>query len=714
MEKRPLSQWFLKATDFSKDLVDGLEDPSLINWRDITAVQRNWIGDCDGTALALEVDGGHDALSVWTGHVERVYGASYVGVSREHLLFDKDMIAESVHCGALDCDVHRLTATAANPFTGQKIPIFAFEKTDHFPEGADCYLGGTLGDLKVDSEVAAALGLRTMDVVDADGALQNSGPYTGLKVAEARTRLLEDAKRLKIGGNLKSSRLGDWLISRQRYWGTPIPIIHCPKCGPVPVPEDQLPVKLPEGAVPQGGGGEGQSPLAQMSDWVDCKCPCSEQLAAKRETDTMDTFVDSSWYFLRYLDPENDSEAVTRSKADAGMPVGLYIGGKEHAVLHMYYARFVTHFLHRIGVSPVKEPFQRLLTQGMVKGKSYRVKGSGRYARPSEVETSGEGKKETAVERATGEKCVVEWEKMSKSKHNGVDPVDMLEKYGCDTTRWMMLCDVSPASDRKWSEESYARIRNIQSRFVKLVSMAADLQETELPEIADQTAEEWKLKLFDARNYYLKGINHSYGFTRNLAVVISRIQSLQGELWSCPGQVKRDHWEYQRGLGAALIALAPIAPHFAAEMWERFSRVPRKLGDEFEWGKSVFQQPWPELDDTYNLKIAVKSRGKDVVQIPVARWRFRDLGAEEAFDLACHEPKIQEGVLPHEFTYEFSKLEDYEATLSFNFSLSEEEVLAERKATKEEKKRKKMERVERKKKYEANVAAKAAKLSTDS
>ena len=713
MEKRPLSQWFLKATDFSKDLVDGLDNPSLINWRDVTKLQRNWIGDCDGTTITFKLDEGTESLSVWTGHVERIYGVSHIGLSREHILFNKELIDKSVHCDVLECDVHRLEITASNPFSGKRIPIFAFDKTVHFPEGADCYLGGTLSDTKLDSEIAASLALESVDVV-VGGALQNSGPYTGLEVDAARERLLEDSRRLRIGGKLASSRLGDWLISRQRYWGTPIPIIHCPKCGPVPVPADQLPVKLPEGAVPLGGGGECTSPLAQMPEWVNCKCPCSEQIDAKRETDTMDTFVDSSWYFLRYLDPKNDAEAVSRQKADDGMPVGLYIGGKEHAVLHMYYARFVTHFLHSIGVSPVKEPFQRLLTQGMVKGKSYRVKGSGRYVKASEVETQGEGKKETAVERATGEKCVVEWEKMSKSKYNGVDPVDILEKYGCDTTRWMMLCDVGPASDRNWTEDSYARIKNIQSRFLKLVSAAVELQNVELPEIADQTVEEWKLKLFDARNYYLKGINHSYDLTRNLAVVIARIQSFQGELWNCPGQIKRDYWEYQRSLGTSLIALAPIAPHFAAEMWERFSKVPRKLGDEFEWERSVFQQTWPELDDTYNLKILVKARGEDITKIPVARWKFKELGAEEAFDLACHEPKIQEQVLPRDFTYEFSKFDDYEATLNFNFTLSKEEHRTQREAEKAEKKRKKLERVERKKKYEASMDAKAAKVNTDS
>ena len=191
MEKRPLSQWFLKATDFSKDLVDGLDDPSLINWRDIKKMQQNWIGDCDGTAITFKVEEGPESLSVWTGHVERIYGASHIGLSKEHLLFNEELIDVSVHCAALNCDVHRLKTTASNPLSGKRIPIFAFDTTEHFPEGADSYLGGTLSDLKLDAEIAADLAIEPVDIVDAQGVLQNSGPYTGLKVDAARERLLE-------------------------------------------------------------------------------------------------------------------------------------------------------------------------------------------------------------------------------------------------------------------------------------------------------------------------------------------------------------------------------------------------------------------------------------------------------------------------------------------------------------------------------------------
>ena len=274
----------------------------------------------------------------------------------------------------------------------------------------------------------------------------------------SREEVLEEAKRRKIGGHLCGPKLKDWLVSRQRYWGTPIPVVHCQgECGAVPVQEDQLPVELPE---MDRLSSRGASPLLEAEDWIQTTCPkCGGP--ARRETDTMDTFVDSSWYFLRYLDPRNEERSVDPDKAKA-MPVDIYIGGKEHATLHLYYARFFTHFLHSIGVSPVKEPFRSLLVQGMVKGKSYRVKGTGQYLRPDQVEFPKDEKGKPVEKDGERRPLVVEWEKMSKSKHNGVDPNEVLDRYGSDTVKMMMLSGVGPASDRNWSEESYPRIRNLQ------------------------------------------------------------------------------------------------------------------------------------------------------------------------------------------------------------------------------------------------------------
>ena len=250
----------------------------------------------------------------------------------------------------------------------------------------------------------------------------------------------------------------------------------------------------------------------------------------------MDTFVDISWYFLRYLDSKNNTEPFSKEAVN-NMPVDLYIGGMEHAYLHLYFARFFTHFLHSIGLSPVKEPFCNLITQGMVKGRSYRVKSSTKYLKPDQVyEECGK-----FFVKDTNAPIVTEWEKMSKSKHNGVDPGSMFAVYGCDTVRLMMLCNVGPGSDRNWSEETYPGIRNMQIKPWKLVYQAVDLQEKTLPEMRyDKEMQEYRDKLRVARNTHLRHVNYNYSHTRNLAVVIARVNSMIAAAWSVPGQVKRD------------------------------------------------------------------------------------------------------------------------------------------------------------------------------
>jgi len=306
------------------------------------------------------------------------------------------------------------------------------------------------------------------------------------------------------------------------------------------------------------------------------------------------------------------------SKANA-LPVDVYVGGKEHAILHLYYARFVTHFLHSIGVSPIKEPFSRLLVQGMVKGKSYRVKGTGKYLKADEVDMSNEKK---PVVKDTENPVVMDWEKMSKSKHNGVDPSAVLDKYGCDTVRMMMLSGVGPASDRNWSEDAYPRMRNLQVRLLKLVSLAVTLSKEDLPPLPEERMAKLKAKMWDARNYYLKGINHSYELTQNLAMVMARIESLVKEMWSVPGQAKKSLPEYHRCMATAIITLAPVAPHLAAELWRGFTTVEGRLcDDEYKWSESVFKQPWPALDENYNLKMVVRRNEEDIAEILVALWK---------------------------------------------------------------------------------------------
>lgn len=331
---------------------------------------------------------------------------------------------------------------------------------------------------------------------------------------EMRQQIIAKAQEMGIGGDYKvSSKLKDWLISRQRFWGTPIPIIHCESCGAVPVPEQDLPVKLPELSENVG------KPLSQNENWLKCECPKCKNPNAKRETDTMDTFVDSSWYFLRYLDVNNQKDLVDKRTGNNFMPVDVYIGGKEHAVLHLYYARFMNHFLYQKGYVPHPEPFRKLLVQGMVKGKTFRRKDTGQYLKADEVEIINE-KKSKAIEKSTKKPVDIIWEKMSKSKFNGVDPVDVINTHGCDTMRLIMLGDVAPTSHRNWSEVTFPGIINWQKRLWMTLhdlhqhrSKASEIQKT-------KAFDEHEEKLLDSANFFASGATFNFMHSHQVNVKI--------------------------------------------------------------------------------------------------------------------------------------------------------------------------------------------------
>lgn len=421
VEKRLLRQWFVKTTKFAKALYDGLNDLIVEDWKDIIKVQKHWIGECNGYSFTLRVEPSLSSpvkdLTVWTQSPEYLLNDCFVAIKSSHLL----------NSGQGDKRVtDRLSGyTLTNPFTGSQIPIIITDSV-LFPMGrsgatSDIYLG--LPDLHEDD---AQLFEKYK--------LERSSTDKQIRGDVDRQTVLEKATELDIGGYPISSKLQDWLISRQRYWGTPIPIVHCDSCGAVPDKRENLPVTLE--CVKKGH----------------VECPKCGQ-PARRESDTMDTFVDSSWYFLRYLDSKNETEIFDKTKAREMMPVDLYIGGKEHAELHLYYARFINHFLHSQGLVPEPEPFKRLLVQGMVMGRSFRVKETGKYVTEKEVEVL-DAKKGKAVERGTGKQVVVTWEKMSKSKVNGVDPAEIINEYGCDATRLFILGNVAPMSHRNWSTDS--------------------------------------------------------------------------------------------------------------------------------------------------------------------------------------------------------------------------------------------------------------------
>lgn len=429
VERKLLKQWFIRSTKFAKQLYDGLDDPMLEDWYAITKIQKHWIGKPSGYSFALELFNVNESnngtqlenITVWTERPEEMKNAGFIAIKSDHALNEGNK------------EFHMLDVTAKNPFNeGTTIPIIVCNDVQ-FEPFCDTYLGVPTVNAG-DKEIAEKLWLKYDETVPS------------IKQREA---VLKKAKSKNIGGYLVSSRIQDWLISRQRYWGTPIPIVHCAKCGPIAVPETLLPIKLPEVTMDESGR---PIPLSKRDDWLQTECPKCKSPKAVRESDTMDTFFDSSWYFLRYLNPNDTGKIFDKSLAKKVMPVDLYIGGIEHAVLHLYIARFVMQYLHSQSLVPTGEPFKRLLVQGMINGRTYLAK-DGRFLQENEVSVLNE-KLNRAEEIGTGMPVRMQWEKMSKSKKNGIDPLELFAEYSVDTIRLIMLADTAPRSPRNWSKLS--------------------------------------------------------------------------------------------------------------------------------------------------------------------------------------------------------------------------------------------------------------------
>lgn len=421
-----------------------------------------------------------------------------------------------------------------NPVSDMTIPIYITDDVD-YPEGRDIYLASPQWNEK-DTILSRKLGV----------SIPKEANIINLEAENLRAT--EIAQKKNVGGHAVSSKLKDWLISRQRYWGTPIPIIHCSNCGTVPVPYGELPVTLPK----RNSSTSGIQTLAQSEDWINCKCPkCKSD--AKRETDTMDTFVDSSWYYYRFLDPHNEKMPFDKDKLVGKTPVHIYIGGKEHAVLHLYYARFMSYFLNSLGWTPTEEPFKKLVVQGMVMGQSYKVKSSGKYIPVSSVEKIGTDYKE----KQTGQQVSVQWEKMSKSKHNGENPEKLLATYGCDTIRLLMLADVPPGTSRHWSDASeyldfYPNnvfVFTLMSYFLYILALPGVVNwqhrlwltmreflthksnnSLQTNKLSANIFKKHEQKLWDSKNYFIATATYHFKHTHKLSVGISRLQALTSVL----------------------------------------------------------------------------------------------------------------------------------------------------------------------------------------
>ncbi len=648
VEKRRLRQWFLRITAYAGELLDDL--PKLEGWPErVRTMQANWIGRSSGAELRFpllgpEGESSGESLTVFTTRPETIYGASYGVLAPEHPLVPSlthadqaDAVTAFIDLVGRQSEQERtaedrpkrgvpLGSHVRNPATGEAIPLWIadYVLADY---GTGVVMGVPAHDQR-DFLFARQYELPVRQVIVPEGSdehafegsawvepgvLIHSGPYNGLRSSEAKARIVADAAAAGWGTERVQYRLRDWLISRQRYWGCPIPVIHCESCGVMPVPEEQLPVELPTGLRLEGRGG---SPLAKLEEWVQVPCPCCGA-PARRETDTMDTFMCSSWYYLRYADPGNDGKPFERAAVDRWLPVDQYVGGIEHAILHPLYSRFFTRVLRDRGLLGFDEPFAHLLTQGMVQGITYRNPHSGRYVAPADVADPTDPR-----DPVDGQPLEVSYDKMSKSKYNGVDPAAVIERYGADTARMFILFKAPPEKDLEWDdadvEGQYRFLQRIwrlvegaQQRGLSLAGgeeAAAELPAAELSE--DERA------LRRAVHTAIAEVSADLVGTLQCNTAVSELMKLANAMAAHLEAVSEP--VAREALRTLLVLLAPFAPHLAEELWHRLGANP----DSDDGSGSIHSQSWPQVDgnalrrSTIPLVIQVKGKVRGSLEVP--------------------------------------------------------------------------------------------------
>ncbi|MGC9527119.1 MAG: leucine--tRNA ligase [Limnospira sp.] len=649
VERKLLRQWFLKITDYAEELLNDLE--KLPGWPErVRLMQANWIGKSVGARLDFPV-AGHDAtISVFTTRPDTIYGVTYVVLAPEHPLvaqvttpdrkadveaFIKEVTAESEMERTAEDKPKRGVPTggkAINPFTEKEVPIWIADYV-LYEYGTGAVMGVPAHDTR-DFAFATQYSLPIRQVIvpdDADndndpdeakvaytepGIMVESGPFSGEHSAHGKQAVIEYAEDEGYGEGRIQYRLRDWLISRQRYWGCPIPVIHCPECGAVPVPDADLPVKLPENVE---FSGRGPSPLAKLEDWVNVPCP-SCGTPAKRETDTMDTFIDSSWYFLRYPDAKNETQVFDPEKTNDWMPVDQYVGGIEHAILHLLYSRFFTKVLRDRGLLKCDEPFRRLLTQGMVQGLTYKNPKTGKYI------PAGEINPDDPKDPETGDRLEVFYEKMSKSKYNGVDPLVVMEKYGADTARMFILFKAPPEKDLEWDDADVEGQFRFLNRVWRLVADFANSQSPGAKKAKKGNLSKAEKDLRRAIHTAIKEVTEDLEGDYQFNTAVSEMMKLSNAL-SDAKDIK-DSPVYAEGIETLLKLLAPFAPHIAEELWQMVGG-----------GESVHVQSWPELDEsalavdeiTLVIQINGKTRGTIPVPSGADKQTLEDLARESEF-----------------------------------------------------------------------------------
>jgi len=635
IEKREIPMYYFKITAYADELLEGLDD--LPGWPEqVKTMQRNWIGKSRGMEVQFpyNVDsiGETGALKVFTTRPDTLMGATYVAVAAEHHLATlaaknnpelQAFIAECKGGSVAEADVATQEKKGLptglfveHPLTGEKLPVWVANYVlMHYGDGAVMAVPAHderdfefahKYNLPVKSVVRTSSGDSNptpwQDAYGEHGTLINSGEFDGLDFAGAFDAIEVALIKKSLGASRTQFRLRDWGISRQRYWGCPIPIIHCNTCGDVPVPEDQLPVVLPEDVVPDGAG----SPLARMPEFYECTCPkCGAP--AKRETDTMDTFVESSWYYARYASPHYEGGLVEKSAADHWLPVDQYIGGIEHAILHLLYARFFHKLMRDEGLVSSNEPFKNLLTQGMVIAETYyRREANGAYTwfNPADVELERDSKAKVISARLKADGLPVEiggTEKMAKSKNNGVDPQSMIDQFGADTCRLFMMFASPPDMSAEWSDSGVEG----SHRFLKRVWRLAQAHVTQgLPGKLDvATLNDEQKAIRRSIHQAIKQASHDVGQNHKFNTAIAQVMTLMNVLEKAAQGTEQDRALIHEGLETVTLLLAPITPHICHELWHRLGHA-----------DPVIDAGWPVLDDSAlvqdSLQLVIQVNGK--------------------------------------------------------------------------------------------------------
>ena len=629
--KKNLEQWFFKITDYAETLLQELD--KLPGWPEkVKTMQRNWIGRSEGVEVQFALEERPEKISVYTTRIDTLYGVSYVVLAPEHPLvlelvsgteYEADVLAFIEKMNGLN-EITRTSTEAEkeglfigayclNPLSGEKVPLWIANYV-LLEYGTGAVMGVPAHDER-DFEFATKYSLEIKTVIapsgsapeekdqplkaayTGEGVMVNSDSFDGLSSEEGWERIADEAARLGMGQRKVNFRLRDWLISRQRYWGTPIPMVYCESCGTVPVPEEQLPILLPTVDVFKAG----ENPLALSKSFTETTCPkCGG--AARRETDTMDTFACSSWYFLRYTDPRNTEAPFAQSAVDQWMNVDQYVGGVEHAILHLLYARFFTKALRDFGYLKVDEPFQNLLTQGMV--------------------------------------CM-DGSKMSKSKGNIVSPEVIIGKYGADTARLFILFAAPPERDLEWSDQGVEGCYRFLNRVWRLVAQYEPIIKAEQSRASgslDQAGEWGELDTAgkDMRrqtHLAIQRVTVDIGTRFNFNTAISTIMEWVNALYIYKEQPTAIAAVGREAVEAILILLAPFAPHIAEELW-------RGIGH----AESIHQQSWPEVDESAlvqdEVTVILQVNGKVRDRIIVSA----DISKAELEKMVLSQPKLDEWI----------------------------------------------------------------------